>query len=381
MSANTTARGWSIQDARRMGDLRLAWNLAADQRPTAIAEPATVDEVIAAVNYAREAGLRVAPQSTGHGVNALAAGDGTMVVKLEIDAWRRDRRRLGDRSGAGRCAMGRRYRRQHAEHGLAALAGSSRDVGVPGTPPAAGSAGSARRHGLACNTVRAVEVVTANGELVRADARYQPGSVLGGARRRGRLRRDHRLRARAVPVDRSFGGNAVADRTRHRGAQTWREWIDTVPDEVTSLGRLLHLPPIPDIPEPFRGRDFVAVEAMCLMDAAGSGDARAATRARPGDRLFAPCRRRAREAPHGSPGPVPGIGEGMVLDRPHRRDLEPRCAQPVTTPEARWCRSSSGIWAARSPPVRESAVWRRRDPGHRDLRRWHDAGTAAGRRP
>jgi hypothetical protein len=50
----------------------------------------------------------------------------------------------------------------------------------------------------------------------------------------------------------------------------WRAWTDTVPDEVTSLGRLLRLPPLPELPEPLRGRAFVMVEAAFLGDA-GTG--------------------------------------------------------------------------------------------------------------
>ena len=45
---------------------RAAWNLAADQRPAAVANPATADDVVAVVQYARANGLRVAPQGTGH---------------------------------------------------------------------------------------------------------------------------------------------------------------------------------------------------------------------------------------------------------------------------------------------------------------------------
>ena len=49
----------------------------------------------------------------------------------------------------------------------------------------------------------------------------------------------------------------------------WREWTGTVPDEVTSLGRILRLPPVPEIPEFLRGRSFVLVEAAYLGDALG----------------------------------------------------------------------------------------------------------------
>ena len=53
-------------------DARQAWNLAVDQRPAAVALPETVDDVVAAVDYARTLGLRVAVQGTGHGAAALA---------------------------------------------------------------------------------------------------------------------------------------------------------------------------------------------------------------------------------------------------------------------------------------------------------------------
>ena len=52
-------------------EARAAWNLAADQRPAAVAFPLTDSDVVAVVNFARENDLRVAPQGTGHGAAAL----------------------------------------------------------------------------------------------------------------------------------------------------------------------------------------------------------------------------------------------------------------------------------------------------------------------
>jgi hypothetical protein len=52
----------------------------------------------------------------------------------------------------------------------------------------------------------------------------------------------------------------------------WREWTDTVPDEVTSIGRILRVPPLPELPEFLRGRAFALVEAAYLGDPqAGAG--------------------------------------------------------------------------------------------------------------
>ena len=50
----------------------------------------------------------------------------------------------------------------------------------------------------------------------------------------------------------------------------WREWTATVPDEITSMGHLVRLPPLPEVPEPLRGRAFIVIEAACLGDA-GTG--------------------------------------------------------------------------------------------------------------
>jgi hypothetical protein len=49
--------------------------------------------------------------------------------------------------------------------------------------------------------------------------------------------------------------------------RAWRDWTAEVPDEVTSQGRLLRVPPLPQVPEPLRGRDFVMIEAAFLGDA------------------------------------------------------------------------------------------------------------------
>src|SRR5256714_14202540 len=63
-------------------EARLAWNLAVDQRPAAVAIPETVDDIVEVVRYARANGLRVAGQSTGHNSHPLAAGlDHTVLVK------------------------------------------------------------------------------------------------------------------------------------------------------------------------------------------------------------------------------------------------------------------------------------------------------------
>jgi len=110
---------------------RLAWNLAADQRPAAVVVPQRVDDVVAVVRFAAEHGLRVAAQGTGH--QALAVGDlaGSILVRtsalgdVDVDAGARH-----VRAGAG--VTWNTVTAALAEHGLAGLAGSAGDVGVVG---------------------------------------------------------------------------------------------------------------------------------------------------------------------------------------------------------------------------------------------------------
>ena len=152
----------------RYDEVRPAWNLTVDQRPAAVAVPRDADQVVAAVLYAKREGLRVAAQGTGHNASPLGDLSDTLLIKthemrgVEIDAANRIARveagaQWGDVVGPA------------GEHGLAALAGSSHDVGVVGYSLGGGISFLARRYGLSANRILAAEVVTADGELVRAD--------------------------------------------------------------------------------------------------------------------------------------------------------------------------------------------------------------------
>src|SRR5262249_34580327 len=147
-------------------------------------------------------------------------------------------------------------------HGLAALAGSSPNVGVTGYTLGGGMGWLARRYGLAANSVTAAELVTPDGRLVRADAEHEQdlfwavrgggGSVGGGTAREWGLSRARGLSAGALfsPIQRAA-----------RGLHAGREGPATVPAEVPSIGRILRSPPLPEVPEPLRGRAFALVEA------------------------------------------------------------------------------------------------------------------------
>jgi hypothetical protein len=244
---------------------RAAWNLAIDQQPAMVARPGDADEVAAVVSYARESGLRVAVQAEGHSAGALAGvGEDTLLLKTgrmtgaEIDA---DNRRA--RVDAG--AKWQDVSALASPQGLAGLSGSSAEVGIVGYTLGGGHGWLARKHGLACNSVMGAEVVTADGELVRANVENQPDlfwALRGGGGNFGVVTA---LEFELYPVPDLYAGMFAWpwDRTSDV-LHAWREWVSALPNEMSTWVRILQVPPLPDVPEPVRGRALVVVEAAYL---------------------------------------------------------------------------------------------------------------------
>jgi len=302
-----TDEGW---DAARQ-----AWNLAVDQNPAAVALPETAEQVAQAVRYARERGLRVVPQSTGHTASPLGDLSNTLLVKterlrtVEIDPEARIAR-------AGGGALWMDVTQAAAPHGLAALAGSSPDVGVAGYHLGGGISWLARKYGLATNNLTAVELVDAEGRIVRADADNEPDlfwAIRGGGGSFGVVTA---LEFRLFPVPEVYAGALFfpADRLREV-LHAWREWTESVPDEVMSVGRFMQFPPIPDVPEPLRGRSFAIVEATYIgTEDDGAELLRPLRELRPLMDTFATIPVQTLDKLHMDPEhPVPGIGDGMLL--------------------------------------------------------------------
>ena len=299
---------------------RAAWNLAIDQNPALVAVPHSIEDVQAIVAYAAGNGLRIAMQGTGHNAAAIDSLAGSILVRthelrgVAIDVEQRSARVLaGD--------IWDDVVQPASKVGLMPLAGSSPDVGVVGYSLGGGIGWMARKHGLAANSVTAIELVTAEGDLIRADAEHHAELFWslrgGGASPAAVVAMEMELYA----VPELVSGALFFDAGRTREVfQAWREWVRTVPEELTSCVRLLQFPPLPDIPEPMRGNSFAVVEATLL----GSEEEAA--------RLLAPLRALGAQmdtvapvAPaalvrlHMDPEhPVPGIGGGQLL-----RSLEP----------------------------------------------------------
>jgi UDP-N-acetylenolpyruvoylglucosamine reductase len=316
-----------LPDDDTWDEARRAWNLAVDQRPVAVALPETPDDVVAIVDFAREHGYRVAPQGTGHNAGPLGWLDETILLKtsrmrsVEIDP---ESRRARVQAGV----LWDEVTSAAAEHGLVGLAGSSPDVGVVGYSLGGGVSWLGRRYGLAANSVTAVELVTADGRLVRADADHEEElfwALRGGGGNFGIVTSiDFRL----YPVTEVYAGWLIWPIERATEVLTaWQDWTETVPDEITSVGRILNIPPLPEVPEPLRGRSIVVVEATLMGDETEGAELLAPLRALgPELDTFSTMPASALSTLHMDPEqPMPGVGDGMMLD-----DLTPEAIAALT---------------------------------------------------
>ncbi len=158
------------------------YNLFAPAQPDEAVIAHSVSSVAAAITRARSRGLEVEVSSTGHASSRADQRSGVLLVRtvpsgpVEVDPQaRRARIPAGTRWGAVAEAA--------AQYGLGAVHGSSPDVGAVGYLLKGGLSFYGRRFGLAANSLRAVELVAADGQLHRVDADHDPSlfwAIRGG---------------------------------------------------------------------------------------------------------------------------------------------------------------------------------------------------------
>jgi hypothetical protein len=296
-------------------DARLAWNLAVDQQPAAVAVPATAADVAEIVGFAAVEGYRVAPQGTGHGASALGDLQDTILIKLHrLRGVSIDPEARTARVEAGTIWI--EVVEAAAEHGLAALAGSSPDVGVVGYTLGGGLSWLARKHGIGANHVTAAEIVTAEGKLRRVDRENDPDlfwAIRGGGGNFGVVTA---LEFAVFPYTEVYAGVLWFPAERATEIlRAWRDWTETVPEEMSSVGRIMQFPPLPIFPDEVSGKSFALVEVIWSGDAADGEKLVEPLRALgPAMDTVATIPMTALSKLHMDPEhPVPGAGDGGTL--------------------------------------------------------------------
>jgi len=239
-------------------EARMAWNRAHEHYPLAVAIPTSVEGVVEVVDTAREAGLSVAIQATGHAPTRTA--DGAILldisrlrdVRIDTAAWR---------ATVGGGAKWQAVLDAALPHGLAPLLGSTPDVGVVGYLLGGGVGWLLRRYGTAADVVRRFELVTADGRIVEASPEEDPELfwALRGAGA-GHLGVVTEVEFELFPVTELYAGNlfypaSMAVEVMRR----WRDWVPDVPESLTSSVVLMNYPPFEQVPAEVRGQSFAIV--------------------------------------------------------------------------------------------------------------------------
>lgn len=264
----TTTSNLVLPDDPRYDEARSSFNLLVDQRPAAVAFPADAIDVADAVAHARQLGLRVAPQATAHNQAPLGDMEDLLLVNVSrLQEVRVDPAARSVRVGAG--VKWDRVAPRLSAHGLAGLHGSSPDVGIAGYSLGGGMGWLSRKYGLQTNAVTALELVTADGELIRVDAENEPElfwALRGG---NGNFGIVTAIEFNVVELDEVYAGALFFPIERSAEVlHTWNAIRHSFPDELMSWASLLHFPPIPDVPAYARGRSFAVVMAAFLGSAA-----------------------------------------------------------------------------------------------------------------
>ncbi|MEN3539941.1 FAD-binding protein [Microbispora sp. ZYX-F-249] len=299
------------------------FNLAAPAEPAAALTARTVDEVRGAIGHAAATGRRVRVHATGHASAAVRPMRGSVLIRTRLDGGVEvDVRRRVARVPAG--TLWGEVVEAAARHGLAAPHGSSATVGVVGYLLRGGLSFYGRAVGLAVNRVRAIELVTADGEHRRTDATLDPElfwALRGGGGGFGVVTA---VEVELFPADLVITGAAFWPAAHARRVlDLWRRWTLDAPPEATTSLRVMNLPPLPGVPPALAAGPVVCVDGAIL---AARGPAAARSVA---EDLLGPLRSVAepvldtwQEAtPAAVPGvhmdpadPVPVVGDHMLLD-------------------------------------------------------------------
>jgi FAD/FMN-containing dehydrogenase len=256
------------------------WNGMFDgRRPAVIVRCEGAADVIAAVGFARSNDLPLAVRGGAHSVAGFSSADGGVVVDLApMRSVRVDPARGLAYVGGG--ATWADVDHETQAHGLATTGGLVSSTGVGGFTLGGGVGWLMRKHGLACDNLVGADVVTADGQLVRASEDENPEllwGLRGGGGNFGVATQLELSLHQVGPIVHAgpvfYPAEAAGDLLR-----LFAEWAPGAPDEVTALVNLTSAPPLPVIPEAWHGKK------VALFVAVTSGPAEAA------DALVAPFR-------------------------------------------------------------------------------------------
>ena len=241
-------------------DVRKVWNGTIDKKPGAIARCANVEDVIAAVNFAREEGLAISVRGGGHHVAGGALNDGGLVVDLSLmrdvsyDASTQKARAQGG-------ALLVDVDTATLEHGRAVPMGVFGETGIAGLTLAGGYGWQSRNSGLSCDSLISAEIVTANGERLQASASENADlfwALRGGGTNLGVVT-SFEYSTQPIPPEVLFTFLAYPLAEASQVLRRLREYTASAPNALGLIAVIWTFPASEPFPEPVWNQQFIGI--------------------------------------------------------------------------------------------------------------------------
>jgi FAD/FMN-containing dehydrogenase len=249
-------------------EARKVFNGMIDKRPALIARCSSTDDVVAAVNHARENDLVIAVRSGGHSVAGMSICDDGLLIdlsgmkRIEVDPQAKTAR-------AGGGVLWGEFDPATQEHGLHTPGGQVTTTGVGGFTTGGGYGWTSSKHSLTCDNLISAEVVLADGSQVTASESENEdlfwGLKGGGCNFGVATEFEYRLHELGPTVMAGLALWPVAKAPEV--ARAWRDFAEGAPDEISSACVILTGPPEEFVPAHLQGQPCLGVAAMYVGDA------------------------------------------------------------------------------------------------------------------
>ncbi|MDR7223671.1 FAD-binding oxidoreductase [Aminobacter aminovorans] len=258
-------------------EARTVWNAMIDRRPGLVVRCIGASDVIAAVKFARDNKLLVSVRGGGHNIAGSAVCDGGLMIDLsQMKSVRVDR--VARRAWVEPGAILADVDKETQAFGLAVPTGINSTTGISGLTLGGGFGWTTRKLGLTIDNLLSADVVTADGELVRASTAEHPDlfwAIRGGGGNFGVVTAfEFKLHKLGPQV---LSGLVVHPFDEAKSVlRQYREALEDAPDELTCWTVMRQAPPLPFLPAQWHGKE-VLVLAMCWCGELEAGEKATAT--------------------------------------------------------------------------------------------------------